>query len=63
MAALKKSGPLEQKYFICSKCGSSFDAKDISSSTCSKCKGVLEAMEGFYERHPELKEKIIEKTI
>ena len=48
---------LKEKYLICPKCKDSFSQKDVSNSLCPNCTVELEDLEGFYDRHPELKEK------
>jgi hypothetical protein len=55
MAAFRRSGPIVQGIVICPKCMNSFYEKDTENMVCPKCKGVLENIKGFYERHPELK--------
>ena len=52
---MKQSKTLEEKYLKCLKCKDIFRSSELSSMNCPKCKGDLEDLEGFYERHPELK--------
>ena len=48
---------VEGEFFKCTKCGKVFDSKLVKNSMCPKCDGALEKLEGFYERHPEFKNK------
>jgi hypothetical protein len=52
-----KSKHLEDKYLICPKCKDSYNQKDVPNSRCPNCAVELEDLEGFYDRHPEPKEK------
>ena len=58
-AIFRKSTPdkEEDKFLICPKCKTPFNQKDLTDSRCPECKAELEDLEGFYERHPELKIK------
>ena len=47
----------ENQFLICPQCLTPFDQKAVPSEQCPICKVNLEKLEGFYERHPELKEK------
>ena len=47
----------EEKFLICLGCGKTFYEKDIPNRQCLDCGSDLENIDGFYERHPELKEK------
>nr|WP_321260332.1 hypothetical protein [uncultured Pseudodesulfovibrio sp.] len=42
---------------ICPKCETAVDFRNVGNHTCPKCQTELEPLEGFYERHPELKDK------
>ncbi len=42
-------------YWICPRCMGSFRLSDKKEHHCPTCKISLEKLEGFYERHPELK--------
>lgn len=44
----------EMTYVICCSCQEIYEKGEALLQTCSKCKGQLEDLEGFYERHPEL---------
>ncbi len=50
-----KSSDFEDKFMICIKCKELHRQKDYSDSHCRKCGAELENLEGFYDRHPELK--------
>lgn len=54
---LSKNIPKEydDNFVICVNCLSSFYAKDISNNVCPNCSGVTENLDGFYDRHPELR--------
>ena len=51
----RKKRDFKNVALICPKCKESFIKKDIAQQRCPKCKVELEDLEGFYERHPELK--------
>lgn len=40
---------------VCPKCERPYDARERQMMTCETCKVRLEPVEGFYDRHPELK--------
>lgn len=46
---------IEGEFFKCISCGEVIDSKLLKNLICPKCNGVLEELEGFYERHPEIK--------
>jgi membrane-bound ClpP family serine protease len=43
------------KYVICIECKTPFANNIITEGKCPQCGGELENLEGFYDRHPELK--------
>ena len=43
------------KYLICIECNTPFAQNKITEGKCPQCGGELENLEGFYDRHPELK--------
>jgi hypothetical protein len=47
----------DNKVLMCPKCEKPFYKKDSSSSMCPECRTELEDLSGFYDRHPELKDK------
>jgi len=51
----RKTRDLKDMALICPKCKESFIKEDIPQQRCPKCEVELEDLEGFYERHPELK--------
>ncbi len=51
----KKPKYFEDTFLICPNCKKPFNEKDIKNKLCPECKIVLEKLDGFYERHPELK--------
>ena len=42
---------------MCPRCVRPFYKKDCPLSNCPECQTDLEELSGFYERHPELKDK------
>ena len=46
-----------KKVLICPKCVIPSYKKDCLDMKCPSCGEALEELDGFYERHPELKEK------
>jgi hypothetical protein len=54
---LKKKGKLEDDniYVICKNCKSIFLTDESPKLICPNCNFKLEELEGFYDRHPELK--------
>ncbi len=46
---------LEDKILMCKECLQPFYRKNTVDELCPKCGISLEELEGFYERHPELK--------
>ena len=53
----RKVQDFKGKLLVCPKCKDSFNQKDVPNSLCPNCAVELEDLEGFYERHPELKER------
>ena len=51
----KFSSITEKKYMKCKKCMNTYAIDDIPNTKCPNCGDGLEDLEGFYERHPELK--------
>lgn len=54
-ALRKKASEFEDKFLVCPKCKTPFNHKDVPDGRCPKCEVELEDLEGFYQRHPELK--------
>jgi hypothetical protein len=44
------------EFVICTRCGESQRSNSLVAGHCHKCKGKVEALEGYYDRHPEQKE-------
>lgn len=42
---------------MCPRCNGSFERKNVQENKCPKCDVDLEPLEGFYERHPEMKDE------
>jgi len=53
----RKSFQDEERFFICPKCLTPYARKSFIGGQCSKCEEPLEELNGFYERHPEIKPK------
>ena len=53
---IKRNKKNEEGYLKCLKCGDVVNKTTAKSITCQKCAGVLEDLDGFFERHPELKD-------
>jgi hypothetical protein len=47
----------DKKVLMCPKCVKPLYKKDCPSSRCPECQTSLEELLGFYDRHPELKDK------
>ena len=43
------------EFVICSNCGEPQLSKELMVGHCHKCTGSVESLEGYYDRHPELK--------
>lgn len=46
-----------EQLMMCPKCVKPFNKKDCPGLACPECQEALEELEGFYERHPELKDQ------
>ena len=53
----EKKAKDEKKVFMCPNCIKPFYKKDCPALKCPECNELLEDLSGFYERHPELKDK------
>ena len=55
--ALKNRAKLKSndKYVICKICHKAFSIENVPDNKCPKCNIELEELNGFYDRHPELK--------
>ena len=53
----EKKAKDEKKVLMCPKCIKPFYKKDCEDLKCLDCQAQLEELTGFYERHPELKDK------
>ncbi|RPI66644.1 MAG: hypothetical protein EHM38_09795 [Geobacteraceae bacterium] len=47
----------DKKVLMCPKCIKPFYKQDCQGLICPECRCPLEELLGFYERHPELKDK------
>ena len=53
----------ESEFFqICPRCEETAYAKDVPDLKCPECEVDLENLEGYYDRHPELKQKANDQT-
>ncbi len=52
-----KSHTPQSPFMICVSCQNPYSKQSLKTSSCPKCGGVLENLPGFYDRHPDLKEK------
>jgi hypothetical protein len=43
------------EFVICIDCGEPQRSKELVAGHCHKCTGSVESLEGYYDRHPELK--------
>jgi len=50
-----KKKDLEGKFVICPQCKEPFNDRDVPDQRCPQCKAEVEELDGFYERHPELR--------
>jgi hypothetical protein len=48
-----KSPTSHSEVMICVNCLKPYSKQSVEISSCPKCGGVLEALKGFYERHPD----------
>lgn len=53
----KTNNSCANAFLICSNCKGVFDKRNLSANQCPRCGESLESLEGFYERHPERKER------
>ncbi len=44
-------------YLICVNCLESYASRQVKTRRCPKCDGLLEDLRGFYDRHPELRDR------
>lgn len=62
LALKKKSKELGPEFLICAKCLKPLYKQTVIDNKCPECEGELENLEGFYDRHPELKEENDERS-
>jgi ribosomal protein S27E len=58
--AMKEDKP-EVKYLKCTGCGHVCFAHEAHDRKCPKCSGAVENLDGFFDRHPEFRDKGLEK--
>jgi len=56
-----KSDFLVKQGYICPNCEETVERTGTKEISCPKCGTKMEKLNGFYERHPELKEEAPEK--
>ena len=42
------------EFVICTKCGTAQRSNDLIQKHCNKCRGIVDNVDGFYDRHPYL---------
>lgn len=57
LALKKKAKDFEENFMICAKCLKPLYKKEALNNKCPECGGKLEDLDGFYDRHPELRDK------
>ncbi len=58
IAIIRNDYSNESETVICLNCHELFSIYKVSKMICPKCTGVLENLNGFYDRHPDLKDKV-----
>ena len=53
----EKKAKDEKRVLMCPKCVKPFYKKDVPTLRCPGCQTSLEDLSGFYERHPDLKDR------
>ena len=53
----KKAQDYEERVLMCPKCIAPFNHSAVPNKNCPDCGTQLENLEGFYERHPDLRTK------
>ena len=53
--AKRKNIQTDSEDYICTKCQNVVKLWQAPTKKCSKCSADIEALKGFYERHPELR--------
>lgn len=43
-------------YYMCIRCDETFTADEANNKQCPRCQHELEPLEGFYDRHPEMRD-------
>jgi ribosomal protein S27E len=51
-----KPSVTEVKHLKCINCGNVCFSNEATERACPKCSGVVENLEGFFERHPEFRD-------
>ena len=59
----EKKSKDEKRVLMCPKCVQPIYKKDCPDLICPACESPLEDLSGFYERHPELKDKGIQPSV
>ena len=58
VALIRNDYSSESETLICLNCHELFMIHVVNKMICPKCTGVLENLDGFYSRHPELADKV-----
>lgn len=52
----KFGSPVEKSYHKCISCGNVIEVSGDPEFKCRECRGYIEPLKGFFERHPEFKD-------
>jgi len=58
VALIKNDYGSESDFVVCMNCHELFKIHTVTKMICPKCTGVLENLDGFFIRHPELADKV-----
>jgi len=54
--SLRKGQRDHEEVFICPTCETALPFAEVQDEICPTCKVKMEPLDGFYDRHPELKD-------
>ncbi len=55
--AFRKGRRDYKETFICPRCETALPYGEVAEEVCPECGAAMEPLKGFYDRHPERKEK------